>query len=356
MEDLQQLLDEALLTVLAALPIAARLSDYVRRKPDGSVRIRKEPTDSDDVESLVDGVEAAEVETTLGQVVWVCDVDDTRTPWTCGRVEGHCSASGKALVRAVEGRLKGSGHPWSVAECADPRAWEYLRTAAPGFTENMLGFRGSSWGAARDCNGLSPCQAAGRGALTLLGWHLLQPALYFYVFVGAFSDLDTAQQVLGSLVGFREGVYAVSVVACVVVNPAFLLVDMGATVREQADWVTQVGQYVAAPEKFVVRVLTQKGGLGMGSFGFVWKFIVGPLLDLCGMAALGAGLGAGPSKLPPPLAVGYSITTAGALFFAAFLIHRGITEKIRKPVAYGLGGLVCCVSAVFVPLLVLSQP
>ena len=51
------------------------------------------------------------------------------------------------------------------------------------------------------------------------------------------------------------------------------------------------------------------------------------------------------------------ITTAGALFFAGFLIHRGITLKICKPAAYGLGGLVFCVlPAVFVPLLVLSQP
>ena len=103
-----------------------------------------------------------------------------------------------------------------MVECAEPRAWEHLRTAAPGFTEAMLNQRGSFWGAARDCNGLSPRQAAGRGALTLLGWHLMQPALYFYVFLGSFSDLDTVQQVLGSLVGFREAVYAVSVAVCVV--------------------------------------------------------------------------------------------------------------------------------------------
>ena len=373
--DLAEMEEEVLLTFLAALPIAARLSDYCRRQPDGSgsVRIRWKPTNSsltmrlslvpspDDVEYGVDDAGAPEVEIRLGQVVWVRDSDDRRTPWMRGPVEARCSASGRPLVRAVEGRLKKSGHYWSVAECAEPRAWEHLRMAAPGFTEHMLGFSGSSWGAARDCNGLSPCQAAGRGALTLLGWHLLQPALYFYVFLGAFSDLDTAQQVLGSLVGIREGVYAVSVVACVVVNPAFLLVDMAATEREQDDWVTQLGLYVMAPEKFVVRALTQNRGRRMGSVGFVWEFIVGPPLDLCGMAALGAGLGAwlgaGPGKLPPPLAVSYFITTAGALFFAGFLIHRGITQKICKPAAYGLGGLVFCVlPAVFVPLLVLSQP
>ena len=191
----------------------------------------------------------------------------------------------------------------------------------------------------------------------MLGWHLLQPALYFYVFLGAFSDLDTAQQVLGSLVAFREGVYALSVVACVVVNPAFLLVDMGATVREQDDGMLVLVMYVVAPEKYVVLALTNAGGLDKENFGALWVFIASPLLDLCGMAALGAGLGAGPGKLPPPLAVGYSITTAGALFLVAALIDLGITDSDdRSTLAAGLRALVCCVlPAFFVPLLVLSQ-
>jgi len=219
----------------------------------------------------------------------------------------------------------------------------------------MLTFSGSSWGAARDCNGLSPRQAVRHGALTLLGWHLLQPALYFYVFFGAFSDLDRAQQVLGSLVAVREGVYALSVLACVAVNPAFLLVNARATARDE-DNVGEVeagygwlAMYVLAPEKFVVMALTDEGGC----FMWTWFLCVGPLLDLCGMAALGAGLGAG--HLPPPLAVGYSVTTAGALVVAALFIREGTDNDERGSVAIGLGALVCCVLPAFlVPLLVLA--
>ena len=313
------------------------------------------------------GAQPAEAELSLrhpvGQVVWVRD-DANRgaAPWIRGPVEGHDPASGQPLVRAVEGRSKNGGSTqWSAAECVEPRVWRHLRTAPPGFTHAMLIFRGSSWGAARDCNGLSPRQAVRHGALTLLGWHLLQPALYFYVFFGAFSALDRAQQVLGSLVAVREGVYALSVLACVAVNPAFLLVNARATARNEDNvdnpWDTGyswLALYVLAPEKFVVLALTGPGGLGMEDWGLRWVAIVGPLLDLCGMAALGAGLGAG--HLPPPLAVGYSVTTAGALLVAAYFIHLGITDNERGAIAAGVGALVCCVLPAFlVPLLVLAQ-
>ena len=316
------------------------------------------------------GAQPAEAELSLrhpvGQVVWVrADAANSgRTPWIRGPVAGHDPPSGQPLVRAVEGRSKkGGSAQWSAAECAEPRVWRHLRTAPPGFTHAMLIFGGSSWGAARDCNGLSPRQALRHGALTLLGWHLLQPALYFYVFFGAFSDLDRAQQVLGSLVAVREGVYALSVLACVAVNPAFLLVNARATARDEDNveisplyagygW---LALYVLAPEKFVVVALTGKGGLDMEDWiGGVWFAFVGPLLDLCGMAALGAGLGAG--HLPPPLAVGYSVTAAGALLVAAFAIHRGIARNARGAIAAGVGALVCCVLPAFlVPLLVLAQ-
>ena len=313
------------------------------------------------------GAQPAEAEFSLkhpvGQVVWVRDdANRGKAPWIRGPVEGHDPASGQPLVRAVEGRSKNGGSTqWSAAECVEPRVWRHLRTAPPGFTHTMLIYPGSSWGAARDCNGLSPRQAVRHGALTLLGWHLLQPALYFYVFFGAFSALDRAQQVLGSLVAVREGVYALSVLACVAVNPAFLLVNARATARNQDNvgsplyaGYTWLAMYVLAPEKFVVMALTNRGGLDMEDWiGGVWGFLIGPLLDLCGMAALGAGLGAG--HLPPPLAVGYSVTTAGALLLAALFIYEGIARNDRRFLAAGVGALVCCVLPAFlVPLLVLA--
>eukprot|EP01044_Picomonas_judraskeda_P016189 COSAG03_NODE_2836_length_2421_cov_26.918174_1_plen_92_part_00 len=90
----------------------------------------------------------------------------------------------------------------------------------------------------------------------------------------------------------------------------------------------------------------------MGDLRGWWFLFVGPLLDLCGMAALGAGIGAG--HLPPPLAVGYSVTTAGALLVAAFFIHLGIADNDREALALGVVALVFCVLAFLVPLLVLA--
>eukprot|EP01043_Picozoa_sp_COSAG02_P055664 COSAG02_NODE_6492_length_3539_cov_1.962209_2_plen_658_part_00 len=193
------------------------------------------------------------------------------------------------------------------------------------FTNYRLNQPGSSWAAARDGSGLSPHQAAGRAALRLFAWHLLQPALYFYVFVDALSGLDEIQRVLGALVGVREGAYALSVLACVVVNPAFLLVDVGATVRERfLPWSSGyrwLVVYVVAPEKFVMWALTSEGGLDLcdGSC-FTVLIIVVFLLDLCGMVALIIGLAVG--HLPLPLAVGYSITTIGALSSFAFVSYE----------------------------------
>ena len=70
----------------------------------------------------------------------------------------------------------------------------------------------------------------------------------------------------------------------------------------------------------------------------------GPLLDLCGLAALGAGIGAG--NLPPALAVGYSVTALGALFTVGFFLVLG---TLKAPVMFGM---VCCLLLPFlVPLL-----
>ena len=108
----------------------------------------------------------------------------------------------------------------------------------------------------------------------------------------------------------REALYFLSTVLCLWVNPAFLLVNMGATVRSDQEGDNPnkpvdisrgygfLTMYVVAPEKFVSMALL---GLKDWSLGFVYGSIV---FDLCGVAALGAGLGDG--RLPLALGVGYS--------------------------------------------------
>ena len=185
----------------------------------------------------------------------------------------------------------------------EPARWEHVRRSPPGLTMNNLVTSGSSWAAAVDANGMSRGGALASGALKLLLWHALQPALHFWVFLDAFPALEPVQRVLGCLVAGREALYLVSVLVCTWVNSAFLLVDVGASVRDTGGegGYTSLFMYVIAPEKFVAFALFFKGGLDIECLGAV-AWLGGALLDLCGVAALGAGVGAG--NLPPALAAG----------------------------------------------------
>ena len=114
----------------------------------------------------------------------------------------------------------------------------------------------------------------------------------------------------------REGVYALSVLVCAVVNPAFLLVDVRASVSDTTGGLGYAGlsflvMYVIAPEKYVVNALFQRGGLAQLPLVDIAR-TGGGLLDACGLGALGAGLGA--ANLPQALAVGYIVTGLGALW------------------------------------------
>jgi hypothetical protein len=184
-------------------------------------------------------------------------------------------------------------------------------------------------------------------------WHALQPALYAYVFSDAFPTLEPLQRWLGGFVLLREALYLLFVVACAWVNPAFLLVDVAATVRDEEAGAPMGGysflaMYVVAPEKYVGVALFEKGGLDKNGLAVAVVYILGPLLDLCGLGALGAGLGAG--ALAPALAVGYTVTALGALFMAGiFVVEGGIKEGKKWALMAGLCGTACILAAFFVP-------
>ena len=110
---------------------------------------------------------------------------------------------------------------------------------------------------------------------------------------------------------------------------------------------TFLAMYVVAPEKYVGFALFRKGGLDNGGLVAV-VLLLGPLLDLCGLGALGAGLGAG--GLAPALAVGYSVTALGALFVAwIWVVEIGIKAGDKEALMVGLCPLVCILAAFFVP-------
>jgi hypothetical protein len=183
-------------------------------------------------------------------------------------------------------------------------------------------------------------------------WHALQPALYAYVFYDAFPTLEPVQRWLGGFVLLREALYLLAVVACAWVNPAFLLVDVAASVRDEGEDGERIifhgyaflGMYVFAPEKYVANALLD---LNLAD-PIVSTF--GPLLDLCGLGALSCGLGAG--GLPLALAVGYTVTALGALWLAWFVVvEMGIRGGDKVALKLGLFGTVWCVlPAFFLPL------
>ena len=109
-----------------------------------------------------------------------------------------------------------------------------------------------------------------------------------------------------------------------------------------------LAMYVIAPEKYVTFALFDKGGLDKDGLGAIAALLLGPLLDLCGLGALGAGLGAG--GLPPALAVGYTVTALGALFVAWFVVAEwGIRQGDKGGLILGLCLTACILAAFFVP-------
>ena len=216
-----------------------------------------------------------------------------------------------------------------------PRTWAVVATAKPkagrpcgGFTYGDLE-RGGDWNQAVAASGLSRTKATVEAIVKLLFWHVAQPVLYCVAFVEWDpKDVATrdAQMNFGLAVGFREVTYLLLVLATAVVNPAYLLVDVGATMRslgtgDYADWESGPGfvaMYTVAPEKFVGMALF--GDRGGNMLKLLVLFMLGPVLDLCGLAALGLGLGAG--DLSGALAVGYTVTTLGVLCMMAIVLQR----------------------------------
>ena len=141
------------------------------------------------------------------------------------------------------------------------------------------------------------------------------------VFGAYWAGLDGWQKGFGAAVAVREALYVLATLVGLAYNPAFLLVDVGASVRDKdGDFPGYVflGLYVLAPEKFVAVAAFFEGGADKEGLGVLLAF-GGVLLDLCGVAALVAGL-LSPAGLAPALAVGYGATALGGLFIIGFFV------------------------------------
>jgi hypothetical protein len=220
-----------------------------------------------------------------------------------------------------------------------------------GYTMSELVFSevDSSWASALHVNGQSPYGAAATAAARLVLWHWLQPTLYYAVFWSYWGELDKWQRGFGTAVAVREALYALTVLVVLCRNPAFLLVDVGASVRDKgaANWEDVpiagygfLAMYVLAPEKLaaIAAVGKGKGRQGqMSSNKGLWKLLIlGEIaLDLCGGAALVAGV-ASPAGLVPALAVGYGVTALGGLCFIVVFVHH-CCHCCRAPMVGSIG-------------------
>lgn len=283
---------------------------------------------------------------TLGRTVWVCTDYHQR-------LTGH--GRDKIWQRGVVVDFEKDGSdPWPLVRVkGETEACPYCfidPTIAPGFTFIDLLVSSKTWADAAERNDSSSTAALCKGLARLVFWHLLQPPLYFLVLVKYVDLIDPVQLGLGIAVGVREAIYFLSTLACCWANPAFLLVDVSASVRlgEHArdyEWRDPLWSgypflcmYVLAPEKYVGLSLASDGGLGMvgrnrgacGGCSLILAVALGvtsSMLDLCGVVALISGWRSG--SLPLPLAVGYSVTTFALVASLLVGIPRAITRVLR---------------------------
>ena len=194
--------------------------------------------------------------------------------------------------------------------------------------------RKGHWAEAADKREMDGLVLYGYAGGRLLFCHILQPVAYGVGFSLAYNDLSEHPLpfALAACVAVREALYLLATVGCVLVNPAFLLVDLDATAEDEFEGFLSTGKtsivaYLATPVKLVALALLGKGGLNQKLAAKV--VVLGTSgLDLCCLAALGAGLGA--SILPLYLTVFFSATLvgAGATVFLLFTDDEIIDSKL----------------------------
>ena len=95
-----------------------------------------------------------------------------------------------------------------------------------------------NWDLAIQRNGISRCGAYSAALKRFLFWHMIQPVMYWFVlWVAYWGQLSWTQRILGLLVLSREALYVLLLLVALAINPAFLLVDVPASVKSDAEGV-----------------------------------------------------------------------------------------------------------------------
>eukprot|EP01043_Picozoa_sp_COSAG02_P060255 COSAG02_NODE_7835_length_2829_cov_1.411355_1_plen_481_part_00 len=155
--------------------------------------------------------------------------------------------------------------------------------------------------------------------------HMAQPVLYVVLFSLATPDGDEDEPnrlqglslICGWFVALREAAYLVVTLGCALKNPAFLLINVPATVNDGkhdddslCSGMTFLVAYVCSPQSFVLKALCGKGGLDLD--GEAQLMLAGSFfLDLFAVAAFGSTVGDGPVSLG--LTAFYAATAVGGI-------------------------------------------
>jgi len=184
----------------------------------------------------------------------------------------------------------------------------------------------TTWAAACAKSGVGHGAGVLAGAARLVLWHLLQPSVYLVALGVYWPDLGWWSRLLGGIVGAREAAYVALCLVGMWVQPAYLLVDVRATVRTGGDFaLLQVLVYVLSPEKFVLSAV----GQGVGSDASQIAALGVPLLDLCAIAALVVAI-VPAEPFPPALLVGYTLTALAGVSFVVLIVDGLTCQLTRK--------------------------
>jgi hypothetical protein len=169
------------------------------------------------------------------------------------------SAIGPVMLRWLQ-NLQSFLEPVTMAATAGLRPAMDKEALAPRNTvgwDEICNFHAAplTWSKARRDLKYEEGMALGVGLIRLLLWHLLQPAVYFYLIHVYRRQLSNAIFGLAVVVvvGVREGLYMVFTLIALVVNPAFLLINLN-TDDDFHKRVAMKATYVFAPEFYVFQL------------------------------------------------------------------------------------------------------
>lgn len=188
------------------------------------------------------------------------------------------------------------------------------------------------WAEACEKAGVGGLRAALSAFARLCLWHLLQPTVYLIALAVYWPQLGGWSHTLGALVGVREGLYVVMCFVGLWVHPAYLLVDVRATLRDDYhdDSLFFAIMYVLAPEKFVTLAALKGLGIDDGIGAPLLSATI--LLDACGIAALVVAI-VPAAPFPPALLVGYSLTAVAPVAVILLLVDTqtlNLSEKAGR--------------------------